>query len=37
MAFYENETLEYKRQYTPDIKKEVVALPTPLAGQSILA
>lgn len=32
MAFYENETLEYKRQYTPDIKKEVVAFANTAGG-----
>lgn len=32
MAIYENETLEYKRQYTPDIKKEVVAFANTAGG-----
>lgn len=32
MAVYENETLEYKRQYTPDIKKEVVAFANTAGG-----
>ena len=32
MALYENETLEYKRQYTPDIKKEVVAFANTAGG-----
>ena len=32
MALSENETLEYKRQYTPDIKKEVVAFANIVGG-----
>ena len=32
MTVYENETLEYKRQYTPDIKKEVVAFANTAGG-----
>lgn len=32
MAFCENETLEYKRQYTPDLKKEVVAFANTAGG-----
>ena len=32
MALYENETLEYKRQYTSDIKKEVVAFANTAGG-----
>ena len=32
MALSENGTLEYKRQYTPDIKKEVVAFANIVGG-----
>ncbi len=33
MAFCENGTLEYKRQYTPDLKKEVVAFANTAGGK----